>query len=371
MKVTLSTILLLGASVSQALAVAEPEAAKGGKTGFCGVPGASCSKRDAEPEPAKGGKTGFCGVPGASCSRLKRSAEALIEAFNEPYDNKPSYSFCDIQGEACANAAEQIRKVGEVAERSYDSAILAREAAKGGRTGFCGVPGASCSKRDASPEPAKGGKTGFCGVPGASCSKARDLEANLFARAKGGKTGFCGVPGASCSKRDAEPEPAKGGKTGFCGVPGASCSKRDAEPEPAKGGKTGFCGVPGASCSKRDLDSALNAVRAVKAWEPSVVRAPCYQEGGECAAILKAHSQFHQLKREAAAISTLDANAKKAFCATHDCDEHAHALLKTPEHEHKRAEEDCNAADGDCTVADRALTEIESSLNEAVASLSE
>jgi ABC-type molybdate transport system substrate-binding protein len=301
MKITITTVLLLAGAVN-AIALAEPaanavadaDARKGGRLGFCGPPGAPCGKvkREAEAEPkkknvykgykakgARGGRLGFCGPPGAPCGKVKRDASA--------------------------------------------SASADADARKGGRLGFCGPPGAPCGKvkraalavadafAESDPEARKGGRLGFCGPPGAPCGKARRSINDIGELAERSFTAVLA--------READADARTGGRLGFCGPPGAPCGKvkREAEAKSlwkgykakgARGGRLGFCGAPGTPCGKVKRDVAADAVDAdletlassIDAFDPEFNLHLCYEDDGECTAILKARNAVAEVKREVA-----------------------------------------------------------------------
>ncbi|KXS95598.1 hypothetical protein AC578_10106 [Pseudocercospora eumusae] len=187
MKFEIAALLLAAGPLVQAIAVAEPMAnaepkKRLGAWTFCGVPGAAC-KRDADADAKKRlGAWTFCGVPGAACHRLKRSADAIAEAFADadPEAKKRlgAWTFCGVPGAACHKARRGLLETGDVAERAVaDLEARDAEAKKKKRLGawtFCGVPGAAC-KRDADADAKKRlGAWTFCGVPGAACK--RDVD---------------------------------------------------------------------------------------------------------------------------------------------------------------------------------------------------
>ncbi|EME79889.1 uncharacterized protein MYCFIDRAFT_81022 [Pseudocercospora fijiensis CIRAD86] len=336
MKFEIAALLLAAGPLVQAIAVAEPMAnaepkKRIGAWTFCGVPGAAC-KRDADADAKKRiGAWTFCGVPGAACHRLKRSADAIADAFADPEAKKRigAWTFCGVPGAACHKARRGLLETGDVAERAVADL------------------------------------------------EARDADAKKKKRI--GAWTFCGVPGAAC-KRDAEAEAKKKriGAWTFCGVPGAAC-KREAEAEAKKKriGAWTFCGVPGAAC-KRDVDSSNieNIVRSINEYDPSHFKRECFSAGGECAALVKAHRAFHAIKRESELLSSQPLSRRQEELDEDD-DEEVHAFVDLAERGVidsevvKRSEEACHETDGDCTIAAASLYSIENALNEAINALDE
>ncbi|EMF10115.1 uncharacterized protein SEPMUDRAFT_13804, partial [Sphaerulina musiva SO2202] len=248
MKAALTTLLLCVGAVS-AIAVAEPVANADPKK----------KKKAQSGRKAYQGRFGFCGVAGSNCARMKRSAEAIADAFAEADPDaryQGRFGFCGVAGSNCHKARRAIEHIGELAERSY-SEIETRSGRKAyqGRFGFCGVAGSNC-KRDAEAE----------------ADPKKKKKAQSGRTAYQGRFGFCGVAGSNCAmvKRDARYQ----GRFGFCGVAGSNC-KRDA-----------------------DVEAVANIARAIEEWDPTYLAEVCHSEGGECSALVKAHRAFKQIKRD-------------------------------------------------------------------------
>ncbi|KAK0631670.1 hypothetical protein B0T14DRAFT_415160 [Immersiella caudata] len=220
---------------------------------------AAASKRDAnpdaEPEPQ------WCSRPGQSCWKVKRAADAFVEAIHT--------------SGGLAARDESGSQDAFIAKRQVDSLALAIAAAQhnpyayyhGLSLGTQFTPeGSTTEKRDAEPE------AQWCSRPGQSCWK-RDANPQ-----------WCSRPGQSCwkQKRDAEPQ--------WCSRPGQSCwkakraagavisaieggehqarampfnpetrvSKREADAEAS-------CNSPGGACTfaTRDLHAILNVARGI------------------------------------------------------------------------------------------------------------
>lgn len=364
MKVAFTTLFVVGATLTNAIAVADPVADprfRGGKMGFCGPAGVSCARDVAT-----------CGIPGSPCARMKRSAEAVASAFANAESGKRG--LCGADGAACNKARRSILEVGSAVEEAVTS-IYAREADpkrfRGGKMGFCGPAGVSCAKgkrdafADADPEARfRGGKMGFCGPAGVSCARRvrRDADAapNAEARFRGGKMGFCGPAGVSCAKgkrdADAEAEPRfRGGKMGFCGPAGVSCAKakRDAE-------------------AISHSEEELNVARGIDSVDPEFFKMVRDADNGEGTALRAAQAAFLQVKRDAEALAE-DATPYEllAYCDEYDCDEETVATIvaRVAGTFDEREAEACNAPGGGCEIAKRQLGEIEAKLQAAVEAL--
>ncbi|KAF2212548.1 hypothetical protein CERZMDRAFT_121050 [Cercospora zeae-maydis SCOH1-5] len=310
MKGAISSVLLLASAVS-AIAVAEPEAKKiqvaRPRFGFCGVAGSNCKREaDAEAEAKKiqvaRPRFGFCGVAGSNC---KRDAKKIQVA-------RPRFGFCGVAGSNCHRMKRSAEAIADAfAEADPKKIQVARP-----RFGFCGVAGSNC-KRDAEADAKKKiqvarPRFGFCGVAGSNCHKARrSLEAvgELAERSYD-----------EIVAREAEAEAEAGPKKiqvarprfGFCGVAGSNC-KREAEAEAdakkiqVARPRFGFCGVAGSNCAmvKRNPvyadevdESVADVVSAINDWDPEYLSDLCHSEGGECAALIKARDAFLEIKRD-------------------------------------------------------------------------
>ena len=156
--------------------------------------------------------------------------------------------------------------------------------------------------------------------------------------------------------------------------------KADAVADPKKYKRIGlwtFCGVPGSIC-KRDTDSVQieNIARSINEYDPSHFKRQCFSEGGECAALVKAHKAFHAVKRESELLASQPLKVRQE-ALTEDDDQEVHAFVDLTERGviepevMKRSEEVCHETDGDCTIAASALYDIENALNNAVNALNE
>ncbi|GIZ49580.1 hypothetical protein CKM354_001261000 [Cercospora kikuchii] len=326
MKGAISSVLLLASAVS-AIAVAEPEAKKvsvpskpkwQGKPliivereadakkiqvakprfGFCGVAGSNCKREaDAEAEAKKiqvaRPRFGFCGVAGSNC---KRDAKKIQVA-------KPRFGFCGVAGSNC----HRMKRSAEAIADAFAEADPKKIQVAKPRFGFCGVAGSNC-KRDAKKIQVARPRFGFCGVAGSNCHKARrSLEAV-------GELAERSYEEIVAREAEAEADPKKiqvaRPRFGFCGVAGSNC-KRDAEADAKKiqvaRPRFGFCGVAGSNCAmvKRNPvysdevdEQVTDVVNAINEWDPEYLSDLCHSEGGECAALIKARDAFQEIKRD-------------------------------------------------------------------------
>ena len=290
MKVTVLTILALGAASTQAAAIAAPEAdaqwcplvgqpcwkvkrapeanaaaAADAEAQWCPLPGQPCwkVKRAASPEAEAEAEAQWCPLPGQPCWKVKRTAEAFAEAIASfgPAGDLPEGSLARRSHAPGGVAAKAVRALDGLAglvaatqqsPRSfYDSLDLTAR-----------FPTESFSKRDASPE----AEAQWCPLVGQPCFKAK--------RAAEAEASLCPTVGQSCWKvaRAAEAivnsvESFKSGEkrdadAQLCTWMGQGCLKRS-EHDPV----VARCNAEGGQCNKaeRDLEAMYNAARSVLA----------------------------------------------------------------------------------------------------------
>jgi hypothetical protein len=350
MKFAISTIVLVAATLTQAIAIAEPNADADAKrrgnsmTGWCGARGMACAKdkRDAEADPrARRGNsmTGWCGARGSACARVKRSADAIADAFAVPEADpkrrgNSMTGWCGARGAPCAKARRDLIHVGTAVEDAITD-IYVREA----------DPDAEAKRRGNS-------ITTWCGARGAPCGKVkRDAEAEAEPKKrKGNKHGFLG----RAKPKRKGPKYRGNSITTWCGARGMGCGKvkraaeaeADALAEAKRRGNsiTTWCGARGSACGKFKRDEPET--------EEVLKREICEAEDGECTALRNALMAFQEIKRS-------DEILEAENLASIDEDDEVS----------KREAEACSAPGGECDLAKRSLDEIEARLTAAVEAL--